>query len=72
MTEKWIEVNDLSGSQNYINKNTRCRIPILRSDLCDYGDTYIVVKGKTDLLSATAANDDDKAEKDVALEKCCI
>ena len=40
---------------------------ILRSDLCDYSDAYIVVKGTIDPL-ATAANENDKAEKDVAFK----
>ena len=40
---------------------------MLRSDLCDYSDAYIVVKGTEDLLAA-ASNENDKAEKDVALK----
>ena len=40
---------------------------MLRSDLCDYSDAYIVVKGTIDPL-ATAANENDKAEKDVAFK----
>ena len=35
---------------------------MLRSDLCDYSDAYIVVKGTTDLLAA-AENENYKAEK---------
>ena len=38
---------------------------MLRSCLCDYSDAYIVAKGKIDIL-ATATNENDKAEKDVA------
>ena len=38
---------------------------MLRSDLCDHSDPYIVLKGKIDLL-AVAANEDDKAEKKFA------
>ena len=41
---------------------------MLRSDLCDYSDAYIVVKGTIDLLVA-AANENDKAQKNVAV-KC--
>ena len=33
---KWIEVNDLSGGQDYINKNIRLQTTILGSNLCDY------------------------------------
>ena len=34
---------------------------MLRSDLCDYSDAYIVVKGGIDFFAA-AANEYDKAE----------
>ena len=36
-------------------------------DLGDYSDTYIVVKGTIDVLAATA-NENDKAEKNVAFK----
>ena len=38
---------------------------MLRSDLCDYSDAYIVVNGTIDLL-ATAANENDGTEKNFA------
>ena len=37
---------------------------MLRLDLCDYSDAYIVVKGTIDLLVA-ASNENDKAQKNV-------
>ena len=40
---------------------------MLRSDLCDYSDAYIVLKGTLDLLAA-AINENDKAEKEVAFK----
>ena len=40
---------------------------MLRSDLCDCSDAYIVVKGTIDLLAA-AINENDKAEKNVAFK----
>ena len=40
---------------------------MLRSYLCNYGDAYIVVKKKIDLLAA-AANEHDKVEKKTAFE----
>ena len=64
MTKKWVEVNDLSRGQYSAKKNTSFKTSMLRSDLCDYNDAYIVVKGKTDLL-APAANELDKAQKNV-------
>ena len=41
---------------------------MLRSDLCNYSDGYIVVKRTIDLLAA-AANENDKAEKNFFLYK---
>ena len=64
MTRKWIEGNDLSHGQYSVNKNIRFKTPILRLNLCDYSDTYTIVKGTVDLL-ASAANKNDKAEKEV-------
>ena len=49
LTRKWIEVNYLSGGQCSVNKNIRFKTPMLRSDLCDYSDAHIVVKGINDV-----------------------
>ena len=65
--KKWVEVNDLSDGQHAINRNIRFKTSVLRLYLCDYSDAYIVVKGTIDLLVA-AANENDKAEKDVAFK----
>ena len=40
-----MEVNDLSSGQYSVNKN-RFKASMLRSDLCDYNDVYVVVKWK--------------------------
>ena len=45
VTKKWIEVHDQSGGNYNVNKEIRIKTPMLRSDLCDYSDAYIVVKG---------------------------
>ena len=45
VTKKWVEVNDLSSGQYSINKNIRFKNSMLRSDLFDYSDSYIAVKG---------------------------
>ena len=39
-----------------------------RSDLCDYSDAYIVVKWTIAILAAAAANENDKAQKNVAFK----
>ena len=40
---------------------------MVRSDLYDYSDAYIVVKGTKNLLTA-AANENDKAQKNFAFK----
>ena len=39
------EVYDQSGGNYNANKEIRIKTSMLRSDLCDFGDAYIVVKG---------------------------
>ena len=53
---KWIGVNDLSGGKYSVNKNRRFKAPVLRSDLCDYSDAYIVVKERISVASAENTN----------------
>ena len=45
ITKKWIEFSDQSGGAYNTNKQIRFKTSMLRSDLCDYSDAYIVVKG---------------------------
>ena len=57
-TEKWVEVHDQSGrvdDRYKPNKQIRFKTSMLRSDLCDYSDAYIVVKGK---ITVTNPNND--------------
>ena len=58
--EKWIEVNDLSSGQYFAGKNIRFETSMLRSNLCDYSDAYIVVKGK---IKVRGTNDAIKRNK---------
>ena len=44
-TKKWVEIFDQSGGIYSVNKEIRIKTSMLRSDLCDYSDAYIVVKG---------------------------
>ena len=45
VTEKWIEVYDQSEKNYSVNKEIRIKTPMMISDLCDFNDAYIVVKG---------------------------
>ena len=57
VTKKWIEVNDLSDGQYFANKKkNRFQTPILRPDLCDHSDAFIVVKGRISVTVTNNAN----------------
>ena len=44
VTREYVKVNSLSNTYDE-NKSIRLKTPMLRSDLCDYADTYILIKG---------------------------
>ena len=44
VTRQYVKVNSLSNTYNE-NKSVRFKTPMLRSNLCDYSDAYILVKG---------------------------
>ena len=44
-TRKWIKVYDKSLGNYNVNKEIRMKTSMLISDLCDFSDVYIVVKG---------------------------
>ena len=45
VTKKWIEVYDQSEGNYDVNKEIRIKTSMLRSDLCDFSDVYIVLEG---------------------------
>ena len=44
VTREYVRVNSLSNTYNE-NESVRFKTPMLRSDLCDYADAYILVNG---------------------------
>ena len=57
VTKKWVEVHDQLGDANdryKPNKPIRFKTSMLRSDLCNFSDAYIVAKG--DINFTKAAN----------------
>ena len=47
VTKKCIEVYDQSEGNYDVKKEIRIKTSMLRSDLCNFSDAYIVVKGTT-------------------------
>ena len=58
-TRNWVEINDESRG-NYANSDIRFKTTMLRSNLCDYVDSYILVKGT---ITITGAGDDEDARQ---------
>ena len=66
LLKKWIKVYDQSEKNHNVNKEIRIKTSMLRADLCDYSNAYIVVKGKIALKGDADAN---KGGKHVAFIK---
>ena len=60
VNKKWIEVYDQSLGNYDTNKEIRIKTSMLRSNLCDFSDTYIVVKGT---ITVTNPNNTKKKQK---------
>ena len=58
-TRNWVEINDESRG-NYANSDIRFKTTMPRSNLCDYADSYILVKG---IVTITGAGDDAAARR---------
>ena len=57
VTREYVKINSLSNTYNE-NKSIRFKKPMLRSDLCDYADAYILLNGT---ITVTANGDNNNA-----------
>ena len=64
VTKKLINVYDQLEKNYNVNKEIRIKTPMLRSDLCDFSDVYIVVKR----VIAVTNVEDAKRNKSVAFK----
>ena len=71
-TRNWVEINDKSRG-NYANGDIKFKATMLRSNLCDYADSYMLVEGT---ITITGAGDNanaqraDERDKGVIFTKC--
>ena len=54
-TRNWVEINDESRG-TYTSNDIRFKTTMLRSSLCDYADSYILVKGTITISGEGAHN----------------
>ena len=73
-TRNWVEINDESRG-NYANSDIRFKTRMLRSNLCDYADSYILIKGT---IAITGEGDNagemqaDERDKGVTFKNCAL
>ena len=65
VTKKWIEVYNQSEGNYNDNKEIRMETSMLRSDLCDFNDAYVVVKGD---ITLEGDNDANKRNRNLAFK----
>ena len=58
-TRNWVKINDESRGR-YTSNNIKFKTTRLRSNLCDYADAYILVKGT---IAITGEGDNDAAKR---------
>ena len=71
-TRNWVEINDKSRG-TYTSNDIRFKTTMLRSNLCDYADSYILVKGTITITGAgndDAARQADERDKGVTFKNC--
>ena len=65
ITKKWIEVQSQSGNNYNTSKPIRFKTSMLKSDLCDYSDAYVWVKGK---ITVTDRNNNANFDRRLTLK----
>ena len=71
-TRNWVEINDDSRG-TYTNADTKFKTAMLKSDLCDYADAYIFVKGTITIAGAgddVAARQLDERNQGITFKNC--
>ena len=73
-TKNYIETNDQSRGVYNINSDIRLKSTMLKSNLCDYSDAYILAKGRITVTGAGANNaveiQADERDKGVVFKIC--
>ena len=71
--KNWTEINDESRGTYNVNSQIKFKTTMLKSSLCDYSDTYILVKRTITIAEArndAAARQADEKDKGVIFKTC--
>ena len=72
-TKNWVEINHESRGGYTTGSEIKFKTAILKSSLCDYDDTYILVKGTIKIAGAgddTAARKADERNRGIIFKNC--
>ena len=72
-TKNWVEINDESRGTYNVNSQIKFKTTMLKSSLCDYSDSYILVNRKIPITGArddVAAIQADERDKGVVFKNC--
>ena len=59
-TRNWIEINEESQGKYDEGNQIKFKTSVIKSNLCDYSDAYILVSGT---ITITGAGDEDAAKR---------
>ena len=71
-TRNWVKINDESRGK-YTSNDVTFKTTMLRSNLCDYADTYILVEGTITITGSgedASARQADERDKGVTFKNC--
>ena len=66
-TRNWVEINDESRG-TYTSNDIKFKTTMLRSNLCDYADAYILVKGTITIAGAENDAAEDKQMREIKMQ----
>ena len=70
-TKNWVEINDDARGTYNTNSQSKFKIWMLRSSLCDYSDAYILVKGTIPIAPAPPlAAQPNHNDKELVFKNC--
>ena len=68
--KNWVEINDDSRGRYNSNSQIKLKTSMLRSNICDYSDGYILVKGTISIERVIAPAQPENVGKKVVFKNC--
>ena len=69
-TRNWVEINDESRGAYNVNSQIKFKTTMLKSNLCDYSDAYILVQGTISVSNTAVAGAANNTNRKVVFKNC--